>query len=429
MRLTSEDTAKIFRILKRYEKQLDLSKKISHTEYHTRYKKVWAELDKRNIDLGFFFWYREMPGDGLYLTGYNPNIERASGVITGGKPPMLLAGPESGILAKEVGLGLETNFVEEFSIPDEYYEGVTCGDLPDVIRRYVGKNISTVAYMTSYDLIPAKFYDVLTHDIEKGVTVLDATDILEELRYEKSDAEFECMKQADIIACAAVRAMLAVIKPGMRESELAAVGDFAVKTLGGTGYGVETMIMSGERNRSVIGPASNKIMEQGEIIQIGISPSYEGYKGVCRRALVLGERSDVQRQYFDIMNNGYQRAVEELRNVVENDLPNNRIDLAARNYFNTQQIEGVNMKSCHFYSTCHGTGLTECLEKLVIHPEKPQHYGENVGIMLDLGVYGHPNTLICGGCVESAFFKRGRTLISLTDVPTDVQDLVGVGLP
>ena len=88
----------------------------------------------------------------------------------------------------------------------------------------------------------------------------------------------------------------------------------------------------------------------------------------------------------------------------------------------------VNAKSLHFYSTCHGTGLTECNEKMVITPTKPTPYGENVGIMLDLGMYGHPNTDICGGCVEDAYIKRGNKAEKFSDMPVDVQDLVGKGL-
>ena len=140
---------------------------------------------------------------------------------------------------------------------------------------------------------------------------------------------------------------------------------------------------------------------------------------------MLGERSKLQNQYFDIMNEGFRIALAELKTVVENNLPTNLIDLVPREYFASKEIEGYNMKACHFYSTCHGTGLTECLEKEVVHPEKPIKYGKNVGIMLDLAQYGHPNPAICGGCVEDAFLKNGNALIHLTDVPVDVQALVG----
>ena len=341
---------------------------------------------------------------------------------------MLLVGPESGILSREVGLDLETHFTTEFSIPDEYYEGLTCDSLPVVVRDYVGHPIRTIAYMSAYDLIPAKFIDALHNDICKGAQVVDASDILEELRYEKSENEFQCMRQADTIANAATRAMLAVAKPGMRETEIAAVGDFVTKALGGCGYGMETIVAAGERCRSIIGPASNRVIREGEIVQIGVSPSYEGYKGVCRRTFVMGERTPLHKRYFEVLNEGFRIAVAELKNVVENDLPINRIDLAPRKFFATQEIEGYNMKLCHFYSTCHGTGLTECLEKQVVHPGKPLHYGKNVGIMLDLAQYGHPNPEISGGCIENAFFKKGNELICLTDLPVDVQSLVGKGL-
>lgn len=427
MNLTEKDWGKVSEIVKAYEGKIDKDFKIPLAEYEKRYEKVWEEMEKRKIDMGFFFWYREMPGDGIYLTGYNPTIERASGVIAPGKRPLLLAGPESGILSREVGLGLETFFVNEFSIPDEYYEGVERGNLNEIISGYIGHKVERIGYLTGADLVPAQFMDFLKNGFD-GAEVVDAADILEELRYEKSENEFKCMEQADTIACAALRAMLAVAKPGMRESEIAAVGDFTVKALGGNGYGFDTIVNSGERCRTVIGPAGNRVIREGEIVQIGCSPSFEGYKGVCRRAFVMGERSEIQKQYFECMNESYRKAEEAIYKVCEENLPSNLIDLAARNHFATWEIDGLNMKQFHFYSTCHGTGLTECLEKMVITPFKEEKYGENVGIMLDLGCYGHPNPEIAGGCVEDAYLKRGNKAYKCSDVPVDVQDLVGKGM-
>jgi len=282
--------------------------------------------------------------------------------------------------------------------------------------------------LTHDDYIPARFVDALANDITKGAQIVDARDILEKLRYEKTESEMRCMKQASLIASASLRAMLAVLQPGMRETEVAAIGDFVVKALGGVGYGFETIVNSGRRCTTVIGPASNKIIINGEIVQIGVSPSYEGYKGVARRAVVMGERTKTQLRYFDVMNKAYEKAAEKLKEVVEKNLSNHLIDLASRDYFETVEVDGENMKQFHFYSTCHGTGLTECLEPQVIHPYKEQYYGENVGIMLDLGSYGHPNVEICGGCVEDAYFKKGNKLIKFSDLTIDVQELVGKGL-
>lgn len=427
MPLTTGEMERVLRVLDTYAPRVSLSAQIPLSEYRLRHAEVWRRLREKNIDLGFFFWYREMPGDGLYLTGYNPTIERASGVIAPGKPPLILAGPESGLLAEEVGLDLETSFVREFSIPDEYYEGIEYASLREVVGKYAGK-IKTIGLMTSRDILPEQLVSSLANDVINGVELVDATDILKDMRYEKSENELACMHQADVIASAAVRAMLSIVRPELRECEVAAVADFVIKSLGADGYGVETQVTSGPRCKTVIGPASNKVILDGENVLLACSPSFRGYKGVARRNVIMGKRTALQKEFFDVMNEAYRRAEVELEKVVQNDLPTNRIDLAAREYFASREVGGRNMKPYHLYSTGHGTGLTECLEQMVIHPLVESHYGENVGIMLDLGVFGYPNDEICGACVEGAYFKRGRELLHLTDLPVDVQHLLGLGL-
>lgn len=426
MNLTVKDFEKVQKIIESYEPKIDKNYKVPLEEYPKRWERVWEQLKERGIDFGFFFWYREMPGDGVYLTAYNPSIERACGVIAPGKAPMLLTGPESGLLAKETGLNLRTEYVYEMSIPDEYYEGIERVNMKDVIADYAVE-IHKVAYLSAGDLIPAKFMNFLATAFD-GAELVDASDILEELRYEKSEAEFQCMQYADIIASACIRAILAVSRPGMRESELAAIGDFTCKALGGNGYGVETILGSNYRAGNAIGPATNRVIEEGDIVQIGVSTSFADYKGICRRAFVMGERNAAQKEYFSVMNAGYEKAAAMLKDVCEKDLPTNLIDLAARDFFATQTIDGEVAKQFHLYSTCHGTGLTECNEKMVITPTKETRYGKNVGIMMDLGMYGHPNVDICGGCIEDAYIKRGNTLVRFTDLPIDVQELVGKGL-
>ena len=85
------------------------------------------------------------------------------------------------------------------------------------------------------------------------------------------------------------------------------------------------------------------------------------------------------------------------------------------------------MKQFHTYSSAHGTGLTECLEPMVVCPDTMEHYGQRVGVMLDVGCYGHPHDEIAGGVIENAFGKDGDKMLSWSDVPLEVADLVGKG--
>lgn len=364
----------------------------------------------------------------MYLTGYNPTIERASGVIAQEGVPAVVGGPEAGVMAKEASeeSGVDVYFAQEFAIPDEYYEGADFVSIKEILERVLGgKSLRRFAWLTSLELIPQQLAQLVRGILGREVEFVDASDILEELRYNKSTTELELMKQANLIAETAIRGMLAVLEPGLLESQVAAVGDFIVKSLGGDGYGVETAVNSGPRVRTIIGPASNREIKQKEVVQLGISPGFQCYKGVCRRAVVMGEPNELQKQYFHHLQEGYRRAKAALKKVVEKDLKAKYVDLAAREYFRGVELAGENMANFHTYSTAHGTGLTECLEPMVVGPDTEEKYANRVGIMLDLGVYNHPHPDIPGGCIEDPYFKDGNRLIEISSLPADVQELVG----
>lgn len=431
MQIGKDDFEKIERILRKYEKETDLSVKISDAEFIERQEKVQKELEDREIDVGIFFFYREMPGDGLYLTGYDPTIERSAGFIGRNGGPVVLAGPEAGLVAEASGRGKRVSvaFVEDFAIPDEHYEGAVYHTLDKLLRKAAGKNaIKRIGLLTAKDLIPVSLLENIRKSVSEDVEIVDAEDLLRELRLEKSESEFECMKQANIIACAAVRAALAVIRPGLRETQIAAVGDFVMKSLGARGYGVESIVSAGENCRTIVSPASDRIIRKGDMVQIGFSPNYQGYKGISRRVAVAGEPSAVQQEFLDLISESYEKAENALYEVVEKDLEPCIADLAAREYFTKQKIAGISMKNYHSYSIGHGTGLTECFEPTMIGPETKEKLGNRIGIMLDFGSYGIPHEEIPGGCVENAFGKDGKKLYKWTDLPVRVSGLTGKGL-
>lgn len=422
---------RVEKIIEKYEKEIDLSVHISNEEFIERQKKVQKELKRRDIDVGIFFFYREMPGDGLYLTGYDPTIERSAGFIGQSGGPAILAGPEAGLVAKEAGKGKRVTvaFVEDFAIPDEHYEGAVYHTFEKLLKTTAGKDsIKTIGLLTGKDLIPVSLLENLKNSVDGRVEFVNAEDILKEMRLEKSESEFACMKQANIIACAAMRAALAVIKPGLRESQIAAVGDYVMKSLGARGYGVESIVTTGDNCRTIVAPASNDVIKTGDMVQMGFSPNYQGYKGISRRVIVAGEPSAIQQEYMDRISESYEKAEKALYEVVENNLEPCIVDLAAREYFTKLKIAGISMKDYHSYSIAHGTGLTECFEPTMIGPETKEKLGNRIGLMLDFGSYGIPHHEIPGGCVENAFGKDNNKLYKWTDLPVRVSELIGKGL-
>jgi len=408
--------------------EINLNLKIGLAEYEQRAKKTQEEMKKRDCDLGFFYWYREMPGDGMYLTGYNPTIERASGVLPVEDKPLIIGGPEAGVVAKEMAKdsGIEVVYAKEFQIPDEYYADAEFLSMADCLKKATkGKPVKKLGWLTSLELIPGEILKIVKESVTEGCEFIDLSEILAEARYEKSPREIEIMRQTNKIANQALRAMLAVLEPGLRENQVAAVGDLVMKSLGATSYGFETIVNSGPRVRTIIGPADTRVIEKGEVVQLGVSPGLQGYKGIVRRAVVVGKCNSIQEEYFGHLQEAFNRAKAELKEVVEKDLEPHLVDDAARGYFNSVQIEGINLGPLHTYSSAHGTGLTECMEGKPVNPDTTKPFGHRIGIMLDVGCYDHPHTDIPGGCIEDAFAKGGNNLLEFTDLPADVQHLVG----
>jgi len=218
-----------------------------------------------------------------------------------------------------------------------------------------------------------------------------------------------------------------ILKPGLRETQVAAIGDMIMKFMGAQGYGFETIVNSGERVRTIIGPAENKIIKEGEIVQLGVSPSFDGYKGVCRRSVVMGKPNNIQKLYFYHLKTAFLKAKKALKKAIENNLEPKLVDLAAREYLNSVKIDGYSLGNYHTYSSAHGTGLTECLEGKPINPDTVNPLGKRIGIMLDVGCYGHPNPDIPGGCIENAFAKNGNKFVSFPNLPVNAQSIVGEG--
>ncbi len=79
--------------------------------------------------------------------------------------------------------------------------------------------------------------------------------------------------------------MLAVMEPGMDETEVAAFGDMLAKWMGCERQGFQTMVGSDIACATMIGPALNRQIIEGEYMHLGTSYKRDGLTACCRRSL------------------------------------------------------------------------------------------------------------------------------------------------
>jgi Xaa-Pro aminopeptidase len=387
---------------------INLDFRIPTQEYAGRERRVLEEMQARRLDLGIGYATPFMPGAMQYLTGFDPHIETAA-LAVGATGVYILGGPEVEALARPAIRHGQIRTLLEFQILPQLYAHASYQALRDVLREVTGgEPVRRVGILVRKEFLPLHWLEMLKTAIGSEIELVDASDILDEMRYCKSEAEMDAFRQSSRIATAAMKAMLEVLRPGMRELEVAAVADCVVKEAGAHNFGYDTIVMSGPRINTIVGRATNKVIEDGEVVSLGVSPRFEGYTSTLGRTVVAGRARADQIAFLDHGNRAFEIAVTHLRAGE----PAGALETAVADYFRQ-----VGLYEYVSYSVMHGIGLTEVLDERV--PRGTQLIPAGATFMLDVGLFFHP--VFHGLRHEDPFIvHRDGTVEHPTDLPMTV---------
>lgn len=391
--------------------KIDTTIKIPKEEFELRVKKVQGELNRRGIDLGIAYGTPIIPGDVFYLSGYDPHVEVVSAILISPTKMFVIGGPESVDYAKESMRAGEWRYLREFQLAWEDYPQADFSSLGDVIDEVVGgKKIKKVGILTTKDIISADWLELVKKNTGKDVKFIDATDIIAEARFIKSKNEQEMIKISNKISVEALKVMLEVIKPNMRELEVAAYGDYVIKSMGAYNYGYDTLVTTGERINTIIGRSSNKIIRDGDMCILGACARYEGYSSAPGRTIVVGGANKGQAEFLEHGLKAHKLAVEKF----VYGKPARDLDIAARELHKKAGLGQYQM-----YSSGHGTGISEAFEGRAATRFSDYNFPKNIVMMIDIGLYRHPEYY--GFRHEEEFLINDSGITEkLTDLPMRV---------
>jgi Xaa-Pro aminopeptidase len=148
------------------------------------------------------------------------------------------------------------------------------------------------------------------------VELVSATPLIQAVRMLKSAAEIGRLRRACEISQAGVRAGFEALKPGMTEKELAAVMASTMYAHGAE-FGAQPsfmVVMSGPaRYQTVNALASDKPIEQGDLVLVDGGAVYGGYATDFIRQACLGVPTAQQRRWFDIAVEANDAAIAAIR--------------------------------------------------------------------------------------------------------------------
>ena len=441
-----EEFRKIERILESTP-TVDKSFGISTEEFRARQERVTAALREHGFEAGFVFSDEHYDGDVPYLGGNtNISIEQVAGVI-GQTGFHIVAGLEGGYIAEQLAprAAAPVHKVELLQLADEKYP-IDAERLEEVIEAAAGGKVDRIALLTPRQVVPDGVVGHL-EGLYGAENVVDAQELYYRLRYEKSDAEMRLIRDANVIADAMVRAMLAVLKPGMLETQVAAWAYFVGRELGAEEMGWDVMVGANEANRTLIGKALNRPIHAGDWVHLGVAPKRDGLNSCCRRSVVAVERPDQvtaeQRFWMDLVLEAYQVGLDAYVDVAQNNRPAYLQEQALVDYFASRSEEvsrrtgrPVQLERLKPYTGTHNAGYTECQEFFgAITLESREPLGRQIVTMLDValrGIGNRWNDVVLPGLdfvvVENTLGKWGPRVEELNAVPRDAQALVGSGI-
>ncbi len=417
---------------------VDPGVQVEAEEYRARWGKVQAAMKEKGYDLAFACGSELDRSDIAWLAGvFDPIIERYAIFVPAEGTPLVVAGSEGGHVIEEAVefSGAEIALLMEFQISDEEYRHAHFRSLNEVMGDMgLGAGPQRVAVLSSPEFIPHGQVTILQEHFGAENVQFDPL-LLQLIKYEKSDTELAIAGQANIIADAAFRAMLAVTVPGMTEIQVAGVGDFVMRELGARRAGFPTIVTSGERGYTVIGPATTKVIEEGEVVSMGVSPAFNGYHGIIRRTVRAGaDFTAAQKEFMSATEGLYHAVMKATIKAAAEGLPSNTIDQAGKAYLEGLKLttlDGRQITPLEPYTFIHNTGCSECQEGYgAVTPYTDYPLGKQVLLMIDTALLGfeergEPTFEVLYAVVEDAFWKKGRQVGVFNRLPLNVQHLVG----
>lgn len=182
----------------------------------------------------------------------------------------------------------------------------------------------------------------------RGMRLKPAADLVERQRMIKEPSEIKQMRQAAELASRVFDALLADIRPGTAESDVAAELEYLCRRMGAEGMSFNTLVAAGVRSALPHGVASKQPIPPKGFVILDFGVILGGYCSDMTRTVHVGKPDSVARKMYAAVRDAQQRALDAVRPgaaTVE-------VDRAARG-----SLESAGYGRFFTHSTGHGVGL------------------------------------------------------------------------
>lgn len=203
------------------------------------------------------------------------------------------------------------------------------------------------------------------------------SEVLKNVRIVKQEEEIMHLRRATHILEKSLQATLPIIEVGKTENEIAARLEYEMKIRGSEGTPFSTIVASGSRGALPHGRASEKVIENGDLIVIDFGSIVNGYVGDMTRTIGVGDISKEKRYVYDIVKSAIINSI----NTIEIGIQACEIDAVARKI-----ISDAGYGEYFTHRLGHGIGL-DAHEEPYISPSNKELIRPGMSFTIEPGIY------------------------------------------
>jgi len=209
------------------------------------------------------------------------------------------------------------------------------------------------------DMLPIESWRILAKAVDGEEKLEPAGNLILKLRSVKDEQEIELIREACKLASVGMKVASELICPNIKEIEVAAEVEYAMRKKGSNGTSFDTIIASGPTSAYPHGSCSNRTIGEGELVVVDLGATFNSYRSDMTRTFIAGKPDEKQRKIYETVKAAHQKAFETIKpNVAAQE-----VDGAAR-----RTIEAAGFGEFFVHNLGHGVGL-EIHEAPVLSPD------------------------------------------------------------
>lgn len=244
------------------------------------------------------------------------------------------------------------------------------GKVADQVKDFKIKKLAA-------DMLNVESYRKLVKGLRGKAELEIRNKLVWELRKIKDEEELRLMRKAAELTSDGMKAAYETIKPGVREYEVAAEIEYAMRSRGSWGTAFDTIVASGVRSAFPHGGCADREIREGDLVVIDIGATYHHYHSDMTRTLVAGKPSAKQEKIYEIVRLAQEKAFQATKPKAKA----RDLDTIAR-----RVIEDAGYGEYFVHGLGHGVGL-EIHEPPTLGPESKDKLTVGNVVTIEPGIY------------------------------------------